>query len=251
MAVPIARDIVCDSPAAFAETITTTAGIPVGIDASPIYTTLNASVTIDGSYYGTVGTSYEDIEYIYNAVAINAVQLDRIGLRDIFYGIVAANFEVLLNYDVSTYIDVMDTDSVPAGEFIAICSPLPSVSGTGVMPFSPPKFSPSLNHASGDGQGVGTRKDHNDSPASESDLDVTVVWSGPLFRGTIEEGDLEMFFTLTGTINTNQQPEAIYEEIVIDCSSWDSTDFRDIRGTYTEIDTDANGITYDWEIVIA
>lgn len=250
MAAPVVRTIVCDSPAAFTKTLDSAINFPNGGDASPIYMTVNASVTINGSYYGT--GAYENIEYIYNAATITATELNRVAVRDTIYSAYEPHYEITLSGFASTWVDIFDEDSIPSDSFIAIFASLPSTASQDYMPFSPPKFdrgnSPFIDLS---GTSVGTRRDHSAGPPSDNNMDVTLGIDGPLFRGSIAGGDLEMYFTLTGTINQPYETESINEEIAVDCSSWDSTDFRDITGTYTQLDTDANGITYDWEIVIA
>ena len=248
------RNIVCDSPDVFSQLIGVTASTPSGIDASPIYTVRNATVTINGDYDGEVGTAFEDYNYSYSNVTLDAVEQTREGLRDLVAGVFFENYEVSTSKtEVSSFADILFEDAMPPNTFVATQGDIPSASDQTRQPFAPPSMGGGdpLTHVESDGVDVGVLTITNTPPPDTIlDLSVSMVFNGPFFRGTIEGSDLEMYFTLSGTINQGHQPESVNEEVTVDASSWGSPDFRDIRGTYGTTSTDENGIEYVWSITI-
>lgn len=244
-------DIVCDSHEAFRQIIFTVPYAPIGADASPIYQTMNGQVTINGSYFGDVGTAYEDREYIYDNVTLTMVELTRIGLRDLPGGVYVA----LPNYVINPpHFSGIQTDLLYYGiydtfeKFEAVCGSLPSY-GDSHQPFAPPNIYGSLNHVEADGFDTGEVILESTGTVIKSSTFLYIA--GPYFRGKIEDGDLEMYFRLDGTINHPYQYQNVAEELVINASSWGESDFRDVRGTYTTVSTDSRGMTFDWTVTLA
>jgi len=242
-------DIVCDSHEAFRQIIISSPYAPVGADASPIYQTMNGQVTINGSYFGDVGTAYEDREYIYDNVTLTMVERTRIGLRDLPGGVDTPNYVIDPPHFSGIQTDLLYEGIYDTSEkFIALCGNLPSY-GDSHQPFAPPTISESLNHVEADGFDTGEVILESTGTVIKSSASLSI--SGPFFRNKIEDGDLEMYFRLDGTINFPYQYQNVAEELVINASSWGESDFRDVRGTYTTFSTDSRGMTFDWTVTLA
>lgn len=244
------RNIVVDGPDVASDLVFNVPADPSGFDASPIYTALSGTCTINGSYYGAVGTAYEDIEYIYSSVVMTPDSLARIPLKgeDLAPFLSEDNFEIARDHSDSSYADIGATSGIiPTGKFAAFCGLLTSITNR-PTPFDPPLFEPDLNK---EDMEAGTRRDHSVSPATDLPLGATVTIRAPVTTGSIEGGDLKLRFRLTVSMNAGYESYTEDMDHEVDASAWTSADFRDIRGTYGTTSADVNGIEYVWSLTIA
>jgi len=238
------RNIVCDGPDVFSDVVF------IGIsplqshaEASPIYSTIDASVVVSGGY--TAG----DIEYDYSgSTSIN--QVSRIAIIDQVTGIEFGgdNFEIDRENDINSYIDVGIISVIPTGNFAALHWQELGCNG-GSPPFAPPRFS--LAEIITDTI-EGTRTDTSTDPEEETASFVRLTLTPPYFTGTISGGDLELVVELQVEVGYTFSGSAYTESFTdkTDASGWGSPEFRDIRGTYGTTSTDSNGISYTWSITI-
>jgi hypothetical protein len=247
------RNIVIEGPDVFGNMGAITFGEPSGIDAPPFYASFSGEVTINGSYYGT--GSFSDIEYVYSSILMETQPLTRIGLRDASLNVTAFDeqYEITRKTDPSAIADIGGAGTSSDGNCVACCAFLMAPSGQ-FVPLSVPLFASTGFPTFDPDDGTGTRIDHSTDPATEADILVSAVFSGPTFTGTIGEADFRMrfavritFFTASGEINSD-----VFDFTdEIDVSAWSTADFRDIRGTYGATSYDANGIEYVWSVTIA
>jgi hypothetical protein len=238
------RNIVADSPESLRAITFITFGDPTGIEASPIYTEISGTCTINGTYNNTFGGT-EDVDYIYDNAEVTPDSLDtRVALRDL------SPFPALINYRISElyagyspfYVDVGATsDIVGSGEFVAVHGHLVSRKST---PLDIPIFSTDLVKTN---TTAGIRRDNTTDPPTEIDIGATITLKMPFTRGTIEDGDLVIVFQIFAEMESRGNYTM---ELEVATTGWDSTDFRDIRGTYSATTTDPDGIEYDWSITI-
>lgn len=231
------RNIVADGPDAFNLALRAeyNSGL-TAIEASPIYTSLSGSVYINGSY------SSFDYDYDFDKTII----LDPRARSNIRTGttiIEEENYEVERVGAVSTYADLPDIFSAfghSSSEVVIMHGAPVSITGQ-TVPFAPPAYSITGLSVTDTQAGTETDEDNNVT-------DITGVFSVsvPQFRGSVEGGDLEMYFLMQANISDGPNFEH-----AIDASSWDSADFRDIRGTYGTTSVDSNGVSYTWSLTLA
>jgi hypothetical protein len=232
------RNIVLDGPDVFSK-IAAIGINPLASSAegSPIYQTIDAEITVTGSY--TVGT----VTYDYSGTA-TATQRIRDSIRtDAALDIYGENYEITRSNDVSTWIDFGAIISAPENTFAAVQSNYLGCNG-GTPPFAPPGFllaPPIIEYIDG------TSTDSSISPPLVEDVSVELQITPPYFTGSIQGGDLKMNVNLSIVENGNPQETFVHE---IDASGWGVLDFRDIRGTYGTTSYDSNGIEYVWSITI-
>lgn len=220
-------------------------GVPAddtGFDGSPIYTQLDASVTIDGSY------SLGAVDYSYSSAVLTMPTLTRIGLRDALM----TPFAIETRYPVpgrfrTHTADIGGTSGViPSGRFVA--GHVRQVSVHNPVPFEPPAF---YGDTSIVVDPAGTKTDNGTTPATVTDLAASAIWSVG-FTGAIETGDLVFKVYMSVTVNLGDGDEYTVDlSDDIDASAWGMADFRDIRGTYSPSGTDGNGITYTGSLTIS
>jgi hypothetical protein len=238
----IARNIVCDGPDVMSKVIEI--GIlPISSSAegSPIYTTINATVTVAGSY--TDG----DLTYDYNDT-VDLTEQTRTELRSIVGGVDIAgeNYEIVRVDGDSSWVDFGVITVVPADTFLAVQSQKLGCNG-GSPPFAPPEFLATNTQAFIDG----TRTDDSVAPPVITTPSMELLFTTPYFVGSIKDGDLVFRTTLSVTVNdgdVDQYSESFNHDI--SATSWATTDFRDVRGTYGETSFDVNGISYTWSVTI-
>lgn len=228
------RNIVADGPDVMSQLILA-ASLGIGAEASPIYETIDASVTVSGTC--TDG----DIEYVYSGTT-SIPQLTRIVLRDYISGVAIANYEIERENDASSYADIGIFSGVGVSEFIAILGNVMGCNG-GVPPFSPPRFEPTTIL---DENLTGTRIDNSVDPPEESPFAISLTLTLPYFIGTIADSNLELLTDLTVSDGVGGG----FFTASTDASAWTSPDFRDIRGTYGATSYDVNGIEYVWSVTI-
>lgn len=216
-----------------------------GTDGSPIYTQLDADLTISGSY--TVG----DIDYSYSGT-ITMDTLTRIGLRDasVVGGISDPRYTVTGKFRDHVADLGYTTGTLTGNQFVAVQVPgAGSASLHNPLPFDPPFFFAS-NALTFSGI-VGTRTDNSAAPPTVTDAYASVVFE-VLFTGAIETGDLVYRVKMTVTLNVGEAEQ--YQQIFYDdtdASAWGMPDFRDVRGTYSPSGTDGNGISHTGSFVIS
>lgn len=236
------RNLVCDGPDVFSKVLA------IGIDplsssgeGSPIYLTIDAEATVSGSY--TDGA----FEYAFSgSTAID--QLNRIEIRSIVGGVDIAgeNYEVTRDNDISSWVDFGFVTLISENEFVAAQSNILGCNG-GTPPFAPPGF----YHNQIFDAISGTRTDTDEDPDLVLDRSIGLVFNPPYFTGSIQAGDLKMIISMEATVNEGDPDE--YTELFeheVDCSTWTTLDFRDIRGTYGDTSYDVNGIEYIWSVTI-
>ena len=232
------RNIVLDGPDVFSKVAF------IGIDpltssaeGSPIYETIDAEVSVNGSY--TVGT----VTYEYAGTA-NATQRTRESIRtDATLDISGEHYEIERDHDVSSWIDFGVILSASEDTFAAVQGNILGCNG-GTPPFAPPVFLPEPEIVE---YVEGTSTDTSTSPATVNTISVELQLSPPFFTGSIQDGDLKMNVSLRIVENGNPAETFTHE---IDASAWTTADFRDIRGTYGATDYDSNGIAYVWSVTI-
>jgi len=217
------------------------------IDASPIYLTIDASVSTEGGSF--TDPLRPNLDYVVSAESHTFPQLTRQTLRELNRPIFSVNEELTRAHSVSTYIDrAEDLDNFPdAGKFVAYLNSVDFNDGS-LSPYSPSKFE-IPNFTNGFSHSFDNAVEETDtlpSPPVATLSDLVMGGNLPLFRGSIVGGDLEMFIAY-GMSYAGYFPTS---EIVIDASAWTQLDFRDIRGTYSQTDTDSNGIEYVWSVTV-
>ena len=222
------RNIICDGPDVMSDVLLSALYTPTGIDASPIYGTINATCGISGSY--TNPNTGDKFTYS-NTLTPN--QSNRVGLRDSTLLAELENYEFTRDHgEESAWGDVFMGDSQGVDEFQAIQGTAISSHGR-VVPFSPPRFSADIYKY-------------------DSDIDSSVTFLPPSFRGTIEGGDLEMVVSIGVSMNISDGASAYTDSMsfAVDASLWGSPEFRDITGTYGDTTIDSKGITYTWSVTV-
>lgn len=231
------RNIIADGPDAFSLALRAdyNSGI-TAIEASPIYTSMSGSVYVNGSY-SNLGYDY----YYDKTMALNP--RTRSNIRTGTTIIEEENYEVERVGAVSTYTDLPDVFLAfghSSSEVVIMHGAPVSITGR-TVPFAPPTFSVSGLSITDNQAGTKTDEDGN-----VTDITGVFVVSTPQFRGSIEGGDLEMYFSMHANISSGP----VFEH-AIDASSWDGADFRDIRGTYGTTSVDINGVSYTWSLTLA
>jgi hypothetical protein len=235
------KNIVVEGPDVFGNVLGFTFGEPSGVDAPPFYSSFTGSVVVNGSYIDG------DFEYDYDSVLIETNELERIGLRDPLLGLTAFEpvYEVIRKTSPSAFVDVGGATITADGKCVACCGFAGSVSGQ-LVPLSVPFFAsagfPDFNPSFG----AGMVTDNSQTPPVQSESELEASFFGPSFTGLIGDTDFHMNFSLS---ITNAAGVTAFTNS-IDVSAWTTADFRDIRGTYSQTDYDANGIEYVWSVTI-
>jgi len=230
------RNIVADGPDVMSKVLA------IGIDplasngeGSPIYETIDAEVTVTGSYtVGTVTSAYSG--------TTNIIQRTRESIRtDAMIDIAGVNYEIIRENDVSNWMDFGVIISSSENTFAAVQNNILGCNA-GTPPFAPPGFllAPSIIEYI-DGTIIDT------DPPSVGVISVELNVTPPFFTGSIQNGDLKMNVSLR-VVEYGNPPETFTYEI--DASSWAILDFRDIRGTYGTTSYDTNGIEYIWSVTL-
>jgi hypothetical protein len=232
------RNIIADGPDVFAKVAA------IGIDplvssaeGSPIYETIDAEVSVNGSY--TVGS----VTYEYSGTT-SVTQRTRESIRtDAVIDFAGENYEVVRDHGISSWVDFGVILDASENTFAAVQGNILGCNG-GTPPFAPPSFllAPSIIEYID-----GTSTDTDPDPDLIEAIIVELQIAPPFFTGSIQNGDLKMKVSLRIVENGNAAETFTAE---IDCSTWDSTDFRDIRGTYGTTSYDTNGIEYVWSVTI-
>lgn len=211
--------------------------LPSSAEGSPIYETIDAEVSVSGSY--VVGT----VTYDYSGTT-SVTQRTREDIRtDAAIDIAGEHYEVVRDYDESSWGAFGVILSASENTFAAVQSNVLGCDG-GTPPFAPPSFvlAPSIIEYID-----GTSTDTDPDPDLEDTVTIEMEVGTPFFTGSIQDGDLKMNVRLRIVENGNPQ-EFFTEEI--DASAWTESDFRDIRGTYGTTSYDSNGIEYIWSVTI-
>jgi hypothetical protein len=224
----------------------------LGIDASPIYLTIDASVSVGATSY-----SIDAYDYVVDAASHNFTQLTREPLFDLSSGggIFYENNEIT-GYGESSFFDGLNDlffGSSGGGKFAAGLLYVDGIYSGRAYPFSPPDFfTPSgTGYQSHTFSDIVTETDTGGTPPVDVLRDVTVSVSVPQFTGALRDGDLKMVITFSGSVSgTHSGVSSVTDTVEIDASAWDSPDFRDIRGTYGATSYDPNGIEYVWSVTI-
>ncbi len=231
------RNIIADGPDAFSLALRAeyNSGI-TAIEASPIYTSISGSVYVNGSY-SSFGYDYSF------GKTMTLGPRTRSDIRAGITTIEEESYEVERVGAVSTYADLPDLFTAfghSSSEVVIMHGAPVSITGQ-TLPFAPPAYSISELSITDTQAGTETDPDGNTTY-------VTGVFSisVPLFRGTIEGGDLEMYFLMQANISDGPNFEH-----AIDASSWGTADFRDIRGTYGTTSVDTNGVSYTWSLTLS
>jgi len=237
------RNIVCDGPDVFSQVaFIGIAPLNSSAEGAPIYTTLDAEVTVSGGY--------TDGDLVYDFAGTTAItQRTRAEIRADIGGVDVAgeNAEIVRDNDVSSWVDFGYIVGAGSDIFMATQAETLGCNG-GVPPFAPPAFE--LSNALVD-YVDGTRTDTAEDPDLEEARSIELTVYPPYFTGSIQDGDLEMIVSLVVIVNVGNVDE--YTEtfnFATDCSAWTTSDFRDIRGTYGTTSTDINGIEYIWSVTI-
>ena len=236
------RNIVADSPDVMSKVLFIgISPISSSGEGSPIYLTIDATASVSGSY--TDG----DIDYAYSG-SDSIPQKNRVEIRPLVSGVDVAgeHYEIVRDNDVSSWVDFGFITGIDTNEFLATQSNDLGCNG-GIPPFAPPEFLPDNMEAFVEG----TRTDNSETPALVTTPSIKFVFYPPYFVGSIQDGDLIMRVSLEISVNDGDADE--YIEVFnfdTDASAWVSTDFRDIRGTYGDTNTDANGMEYTWSVTI-
>jgi len=233
------RNFVCDGPDVFAKLTISPSPAPNATEASPIYTSIDAQVAVSGSYVD--GTKTFDFSH-----TTSITTLTRVAARD-GSTVTIENLEIERDHNVSAYADIAAEPVPGANETIMIGRGLLSGSGL-VVPFDPPNLSSSLLEEVAE---IGTVTDTAPDPDTTTAIEGLLSVFAPYFTGTISGGDLKMVVRMDGLIFVStaaEYPVSFTKEI--DASAWGSPDFRDIRGTYSQTDTDSNGIEYVWSVTV-
>jgi hypothetical protein len=246
----IAKNLVADGPDIFGQIHGNDSGMGFSsCEASPIYTTLDASVAVSGNYSGT--GSYSGIDYDYSCTT-SIAQQTRADLRSLIDSI-TANQTVFRDSGDTSYYDLGQITDIPSGQFAATLAVLSGINNQ-YSPFVPPAFAQS---AFGTADGLiesidpaGTRTDTNADPDDETDLACEITVLPPFFIGDFGV-DLKMVVRITAVMNHGIAEQYTFtDDFEVDASTWDSADFRDIRGTYGKTSYDANGIEYVWSVTV-
>lgn len=238
------RNVIADGPDVFSQLIAI--GIDPsasGAEGSPIYQTIDAEVTVSGSY--TDGS----IDYAFSGTTA-ITQRTRVAARDAIIGadISGENYELTRADGISSWCDFGVITGIDTLNFTAEQNQTLGANG-GSPPFAPPGFN--LGSSLEDFI-EGTRTDTAPDPDETVARFIKLTVIAPYFTGSINDGTLRMNVRLDATVNDGESDE--YSEsfpVEIDPTSWDSADFRDIRGTYGETSYDANGIEYVWSVTVA
>lgn len=224
------------------------------IESSPIYQTLDASVSVSGGSYTVDG-----YDYVVSAVSKNFDQLQRERAVEVALsgGIFYAN-ESIDVYGNRSYFDglndlIMGSN---AGKFIAANREIDTRLNAFSLPFSPPFF---FTPYSGNGilphifaDAVEITDPDGTPPANVKEKNVSVSVGTPFFAGKLLDGDLKMIVAFSAAVQgwLSGNSGSVNDRVEIDCSAWGTPEFRDIRGTYGTTSTDENGISYTWSITI-
>jgi hypothetical protein len=238
------RNIVLDGPDVMS------AVLAIGInpisssgEGSPIYETIDAEAAVSGTY--TDGP----LEYDFSSTTAIPQQY-RAELRPLVGGVDVAgeHYEIERDHDVSSWVDFGFISVGDPSTFLALQSNILGCNG-GSPPFAPPFFYVGTDLT--DYSIEGTVTDTSEDPETVNPRGIELIFTPPFFRGSIQDGDLEMVVSLTATVNVEDPGEYTETfEFITDASAWDTTDFRDIRGTYGTTSYDANGIQYIWSITL-
>lgn len=225
----------------------------LAIESSPIYQTLDASVSVSGGSFTLDGYDYE-----VSSVSKTFDQLERERAVEVSLsgGMFYVNEEVNI-YGIRSYYDGLNDllFASNAGKFVALNRNLDNRLNAFSLPFSPPEFltpngSGSFFHRFVDA--VEITDPDGTPPTNVKEKDVLVSVSAPVFTGNLLDGNLKMIIdfsaSVQGWFNTNSG--SVIDSIEIDCAAWGTPEFRDIRGTYGTTSTDDNGISYTWSITI-
>jgi len=239
------RNLVCDGPDAFSK-ILAIGFEPLisSAEASPIYQTINLECSVNGTY------SDGDLDYEFSG-STDIPEQTRLEIRSDIGGVdpVGEHYEIERSHDVSTWIDVGIVFGGDYSPNFAALQYNPLGCNGGTPPFAPPNFYTGSDFT--DLSIEGTVTDNSTTPPTVTPKGIKLAFLPPLFRGSIQDGDLEMVVSLNVVVNYGDG-DAYSEtfEDVTDCSAWTTADFRDIRGTYGATDYDSNGIEYVWSVTI-
>jgi len=238
------RNLVVDGPDAFCSLIVfAIAPSSTGAEGSPIYTTIDADGDATGSW--SDGTW----DYTFTGSGSIITQRVRQAARDQIIGvdISGENYEITRKYSESSWADIGIISGYDTDKFYAEQGYTLGCNG-GVPPFAPPIFRTDTQIISFV-PGLRTNiLDPSDTNVTSTEIRITP----PYFTGSIQDGDLKMVIRMDVWFDYGTGTPTFLEEFLIetDCSSWTTTDFRDIRGAYGETSIDVNGITYTWSITI-
>jgi len=234
-----ARNITADGPDLFQFNFV--------IDASPIYLTLDASISV-------LGGSFTDGDFDYEVAPASKTHTQRTRQlsRDTSFGeVIGENVEIERVHDVSSFYDHAD-DLFIVSDVDRFAAILGDVDGFGglqdqLSPYSPPVFplnSGDFFHRFDD---IVTKT--RTSNGDEVQRDVVTTVFAPRFEGSILGEDLKMIISLGVSISSAPSFGDTFD-VEIDASSWGSAELRDIRGTWGGTDTDDKGIGYTWSITL-
>jgi len=235
----VARNIVVEGPDVMSHLAATSFDyFPGGFEAAPIYLTLDAAVTMTGSF--SVGS----IDYDYSG-SPTISQMTRVAARDLTITLELENAEIARTTNPSAFADAASSTGLSTNEFTATLLDLDICANGVTPPFSPPWFGEKNPGMSG--SVTGTKTDNTQIPAVVTDANAGLRVFPPKFSGTIADGDLQMYVELSYVVDG--VGSGIFRKNY-DASAWGSPDFRDIRGTYGATDTDSNGIEYVWSVTV-
>lgn len=234
------KNIVADSP-------TVTANL--ALDASPIYTAIDASVSVAATSY-----TVDNYDYAVASASHSFTQLQREPLIDATTSYIAYENEEIDGLEAPTYFDGLDDFIFPSSGAGKFAADILSFTDVSTPPFSPPRFytPDATGSQSYFFNEVVTETNNNPDPPEDNLVDIRATVGTPIFTGTILGGDLKMTITFAGVVfGSGPGAGTVTEDVEVDCSSWTSADFRDIRGTYGKTTTDGNGIAYTWSLTVS
>lgn len=231
------RNIVVNNPKVVSEIILRTPLLfSSGFEASPIYQDISGTLTIDGSY------SDGDFNFIYDNAVITIDPLERIAKRDCLPAT-----PVIIERSISDErVDETVSIIIPSGKFTATSGfRIARNLQNRATPLDPPILQGDFTKTN---PTSGILRDNSVSPPVDTDISADLSFSiGPL-SGSISAGNAVFF--VRAVISTSTGDGGSFDK-EIDASAFTTPDWRDIRGTYSQTDTDVNGITYTWSFTIA
>ena len=233
------KNIIADSPA-----VTTN----LALDASPIYTTIDASVSVAATSY-----TVDDYDYAVASASHSFTQLQREPLIDATTSYIAYENEEIDGLETPTYFDGLDDFIFPSSGAGKFAADILNFTDVLTPPFSPPRFytPDATGSQSYFFDEVVTETNNDPDPPEVNQVDIRATVGTPVFTGTVLGGDLKMTITFSGVVfGFGPGAGTVNETVEIDCSSWTSADFRNIRGTYGKTTTDDNGIAYTWSLTV-
>lgn len=247
------RNIIVDSPIALSALLNDVYDPFYSFEASPIYTSISCEISVNGSYYGKVGTSYEDIEYDYTGLTFPALTRTRISVRDAEWNFNDPESVNLYRSGVYVRADLGSVFGLFPEDKCVVVQGWRTERGNTPAPFDPPFFETASMRFE-NYENAGTRTDHGADPPTQSALKATFSVGVPNIIGSITGGDLKLRISIGYRLNLDiaqgerREGSVWYEQ---DISGWTSGNFRDIRGTYGGTVTDEEGLEYTFSLTIA